>query len=128
MICQLRYLFAMVGPNTAATTWSEDIMDTARKEQRGSARRRVLKGAIILCHDRRSALPCTVRDLSATGARLRVESAVTVPKQFILVVELDGVEADCEIVYRRAKEVGVRFVSPMRGVRPIRMQIVKAPK
>jgi hypothetical protein len=100
-------------------------MDTERKERRGSSRRRVLKGAIILYHDRHSTLPCTVRDLSATGARLRIEAAVTAPDHFILIVELDGIEADCEVVHRRAKELGVKFVATPRSVKPRRVQIIK---
>ena len=67
-------------------------MDSASKERRGSPRRRVLKGSIILFNDRHSTLPCTVRDLSATGARVRVESSVTAPDAFILLIELDGFE------------------------------------
>ncbi len=101
-------------------------MDATGNERRGSPRRRVLKGSIILFNDRHSTLPCTVRDLSATGARVRVESSVTAPDTFVLVIELDGFEADCEVVHRRAKDLGVRFTSPPRTVKPRRVQIVKA--
>jgi len=101
-------------------------MDTDSKDRRGAPRRRVLKGSIILFNDRKSTLPCTVRDLSSTGARLRVESSITVPGTFILVIELDGFEADCEVVHRRAKDLGVKFTSPPRTVKPMRAQVVKA--
>ena len=100
-------------------------MDGSGKERRGSPRRRVLRGSIILFNDRNSTIPCTVRDLSASGARLRVEAAVRVPDSFILVIELDGFEADCEVVHRLPKDLGVRFTSPPRTVKPRRVQIVK---
>jgi hypothetical protein len=96
-----------------------------QKDKRGSPRRRVLKGSIILFHNRHSTLPCTVRDLSATGARLRIESSVAAPDTFVLVIELDGFEADCEVVHRRAKEIAVKFLSAPRIVKPKRVQIVK---
>jgi hypothetical protein len=95
------------------------------KERRGSPRRRVLKGAIILYSDRHITLPCSVRDLSATGARVRAEGSVAAPDKFILMIELDGFEADCEVVTRSGKDLGVKFVSAPRAVRPKRVQIVK---
>jgi hypothetical protein len=69
---------------------------------------------------------CTVCDLSVTGARLRVEGSVVAPDKFILIIELDGLEADCEVVSRRVKELGVKFVSLPRTVRPMRVQVIKA--
>ena len=45
------------------------------KDERLSARRRILKGALIAYDDRRCTLPCTVRDISETGARLRLTGA-----------------------------------------------------
>jgi nitrogenase molybdenum-iron protein alpha/beta subunit len=66
-----------------------------------------------------------VRDLSATGARLHVEGSVIAPAQFVLIIELDGLEADCEVIYRRLKEIGVKFLAPPRAVKPRRVQAVK---
>jgi hypothetical protein len=95
-------------------------------ERRGAPRRRVLKGSIILFNDRRSTIPCTVRDISTSGARLRVDRAVAIPDAFILIIELDGFEADCQVVARHGQEVGVRFAAPPRNVKPKRVQSVKA--
>ncbi len=95
------------------------------KERRGSPRRRVLKGAIVAYNDRHITLPCTVRDLSTSGARVRVEGSVAAPDRFILMIEQDGFEADCEVVNRRANDLGVKFVSTPRTVKPKRVQIVK---
>ncbi len=87
------------------------------KERRTSPRRRILKGAIATFQDRRFTVACTVRDLSATGARLRVEGSVPAPDKFVLVIEADHSEADCEVVSRKGKDIGVRFVSPPRTVK-----------
>jgi hypothetical protein len=87
------------------------------KERRASPRRRVLKGAIIAYGDRKMSLPCTVRNLSATGARVRIEAAVSAPDSFILFIEMDAIEVDCEVVHRSEKDLGVKFVSPTRPVK-----------
>jgi len=100
-------------------------MDSNTKERRGAPRRRVLKGAIIAYNDRHATLPCTARDLSASGARLRLEGSVVAPDKFLLVIELDGFEVDCEVVRRSGKELAVRFVSLPRSVPPKRVQIVR---
>lgn len=96
------------------------------KERRGAVRRRVLKGAIMAFNERHSALPCTVRDLSTSGARIRADGTAYVPDEFILIIELDGTEADCSVVSRRGKDMGVKFTSPLRAVKPRRAQIVAA--
>ena len=96
---------------------------TAR-ERRGAERRRVLKAGIIAFNGRHSTLPCTVRDLSETGARIAVTGTVSAPDTFELIIELDGIEASCEVVLRRPNEVRVRFSEPPRTVAPRRIQVV----
>jgi PilZ domain len=96
----------------------------AQDGPRKATRRRVLKSGVIAFNDRFSALPCTVRNLSSTGAQLRVDGTLSVPNTFELLIELDGLEAQCEVVWRRDKEIGVRFGSPPRMVPPKRAQSV----
>jgi hypothetical protein len=98
----------------------------AAQRERSAVRRRVLKSGTIAFHQRFSSIPCVVRDLSSTGAHLRVEGTINVPNSFDLIVDLDGLEAGCEVVWRRNKEIGVRFVSPPRSVTPKRTQVVCA--
>jgi hypothetical protein len=95
-------------------------------EKRHTARRRVLKGGIVAFNDRHSTLPCAVRDVSDTGARLRVDSSAAAPDTFVLIIEIDGFEAECRVVWRKAQELGVSFVSPPRKVAPRRSQVVHA--
>jgi hypothetical protein len=100
--------------------------DKLQDEKRMAPRRRVLKAGVVAFNNRFSTLPCTVRDLSAAGARLRIEGSLDAPDTFELIIELDGLEANCEVVSRKAKEVGVRFVSPPRITAPRRTQVIKA--
>jgi hypothetical protein len=97
---------------------------SAAGEARQAPRRRILKTAIIAFNDRYSTIPCAVRDLSATGARLRVNATTNVPDTFELIIELDGLEASCQIVWRKADDIGVRFISTPRLAAPKRFQVV----
>jgi PilZ domain len=91
---------------------------------RVAPRRRVLKAGIAASNDRHLTVGCTVRDVSATGARLRVESSVGIPDTFELIIEVDGLEADCQVVWRKANEVGVRFLAAPRIVAAKRTQVI----
>jgi hypothetical protein len=84
----------------------------------------VLKAGVAASNDRHLTVACTVRDLSASGARLRVEGSLTVPNTFELIIDVDGLEANCEVVWRKANEVGVKFLSAPRIVAPKRVQII----
>ena len=52
------------------------------------------------------------------GARLRVDGLLGVRDRVDLLIEQDGTEAECEVVWRNRNEVGVRFLGPLRPTRP----------
>lgn len=97
-------------------------------EGRVAPRRRVLKAGVVAYNDRHVTLPCMVRDVSATGARVRVEGSIGAPDTFVLVIEIDGLEADCQVVWRKANELGVKFLAAPRQTAPKRAQIIDALK
>ncbi len=94
-------------------------------ETRKSNRRRVLKRATALFHNKNSIMECQVRDISDTGCRLRVNGSHQFPHAFTLTVELDGLEADCQIVWRKSSDLGVRFTGSPRKIAPKRLQVVQ---
>lgn len=100
--------------------------DLAPDKRLTGQRRRVLKAGIIAFNDRHSTLPCTVRNVSDTGAMLRMPRTITPPDTFELLIELDGLEASCTVVWRRGEDVGVRFDKPPRKIPPRRSQVVAA--
>ena len=59
-----------------------------------------------------AARQCTVLDLSATGAKIVLEdpSAVTSSKLRLAFARDARTGRDCEVVWRRGKTLGVRFV------------------
>ncbi len=81
-----------------------------RTETQRDRRARTLKGAHAAFHNECSAVPCTMRDESATGAKLQFDEGWWVPDQFTLFVDIDGYKVDCEKIWHKGKLYGVRFV------------------
>jgi len=77
-------------------------------QQRNSQRRRSLIGAQIISNNGFSTLDCLVRDMSDTGARLKVENSVTIPEQFSLTLS-DGRSFMATVRWRRVDTIGVSF-------------------
>jgi hypothetical protein len=76
-------------------------------ERRTSPRHRVLKtGTIIFGGE---TLPCVVRSLSASGARIEVNSPLWFPERFVLAVESEGLRRPCRMIWREEKRIGVAF-------------------
>ena len=78
-------------------------------ERRGSLRRRVVKAGTIFFNGSRSSTSCVLRNLSSTGALLKIENTLSVPSEFRL--RFDGQLVDCISVRRNVSEIGVAFVS-----------------
>jgi hypothetical protein len=96
------------------------------QDKRIAARKRVLKGGTIVFNNRSSTLPCTVRDISDTGARLRVAKGLAVPHHFDLLIEVDGLEAPCTVAWKRGEDIGVTFDAPPTKGAAKRVQVVTA--
>ncbi len=99
-------------------------MQQRSTEKRGGSRSRMLKGGFIAFSGRHATMPCVVRDISDGGARLQVAQGAAVPDTFELIVELDGLEAQCVVVWRKQHEVGVGFLEAPRRAAPKRAQVV----
>lgn len=95
-------------------------------EMRKASRRRTLKGAIASYLNNFSTLDCQVRDISDTGCRLRSDRAEAFPDKFTLTIELDGLAAECRVVWRKNADLGVQFEREPRKIEPTRYQSVKA--
>jgi len=87
--------------------------ETRMSERRTRERQRVLKGGKIVFNNGASVLDCTVRNVSGTGACLMVVNALAVPAEFDLRLEAD--QQPCEVIWRQANRVGIRFRHAMSG-------------
>ncbi len=54
---------------------------------------------------------CIVRDISMTGARLEVDRAASIPKEFYLNIPQRGSLMKCELVWRADARAGIRFLN-----------------
>ena len=85
-------------------------MDT-RLEQRLSPRRNTMIEATIVFDGGRTRMPCIIRNLSETGAKLEVASVAKIPRTFDLVVDKVRPQS-CVVVWRSVKELGIQFMGP----------------
>ena len=88
-------------------------------------RMRVLKAAHAGFNNQFSAVPCVVRDMSDTGARIEFDLGWIVPSQFTLYIELDGLKVNCEKIWSRGKIHGVRFIGEKTRTKENRKQIIE---
>jgi hypothetical protein len=90
--------------------------------ERRSTRKPVRVAGMITAPSKRISMGCAVHDISATGARLKLylldkghfTKSARVPRTFTLQIPADRIEADCEVVWEKEEQVGVRFLSPVR--------------
>lgn len=112
----------VAGTSVEARAGEENFAD-----RRAAPRKRILKAGVI------RALPdfeatCVVRDLSEGGAKLKVKDSKLVPELFQLTIELDGLLAKCQVMWRNDKnELGVKFEAPAVAIPPARKQVIYPP-
>jgi len=77
-------------------------------EKRVEPRHRVLKRG-TLAFSGGGGLDCTVRNISASGARIDIANPVGVPVSFMLVIEADQFMRRCRAVWSHEQRIGVAF-------------------
>ncbi len=80
-------------------------------EFRAAARQQTLRTGIIEFATSRGStvtIPCTIRDVSATGARLQLNSSLWIPKQITLIFS-GGLRKDCKVAWRKGRLIGAAF-------------------
>ena len=92
-------------------TSKRQLDDSAYADRRGSPRRKTRFKATIVQGAERETLDCTVRDLSETGARLRLDAPEALPATFHLIWQADRAVFEVEAVWRSSAEMGVKFLS-----------------
>lgn len=87
-------------------------------DKRRSARHRVLKVGKIVMLNNWSVVDCCVRDISATGARIRCQDPAAVPNEFRLLIPHDNTIRPAKVVWRRDDHCGIHFTGPPRTAPP----------
>lgn len=78
-------------------------------DHRRAQRLRTFKGGSIM-FGVAAAIDCMVRNMSATGAAVEVESPVGIPDEFVLLIKPECITRKCRVAWRSAKRLGVQFV------------------
>ena len=81
----------------------------SERERRQSPRQKSFLRGCIYFNNRRSALDCLIRDVSATGARLIFSEAVSIPDRINLYIAQKEQTLSAHVQWRRGEEVGVAF-------------------
>lgn len=98
-----------VGVGVAADAGAQ----TPPAPKRGARRKRVLKGARLVLGGGLSTLDCTIKDISATGARVRLADITRISGRLLLAMP-DGEMLDAEVIRNVGMEVGLRFCGDTR--------------
>jgi len=78
-------------------------------ERRPNGRRRALKGGIVVHSQGHFTSPCTIRNISAEGARITFKLGEVMPVDFILIDTWAGVGHRARIAWIGPCEAGVAF-------------------
>ena len=87
----------------------------------------MLKEAYASFNEQFTTIPCIIRDMSDTGAKLQFEDMWMVPDEFTLHIPLDGVQIRCKRTRSDGKLIGVRFLSAPVTSNLRRRQIINPP-
>jgi diguanylate cyclase (GGDEF)-like protein len=88
-------------------TASKAIRTADRREQ---TRKRVLKRGQILVPSLGAVMDCTVRNISAGGAALRLDAAFASPPEFDLLIPGDGTRRRVRVQWQVGADLGVAFI------------------
>lgn len=80
-------------------------------EHRAAARHHTLRTGIVEFDNGTGSsisVPCTIRDVSGSGARLQLNSSLWVAEQFSLTFS-NGLRKDCRVAWRKGRLIGSAF-------------------
>ncbi len=88
------------------------MIQTVTHERRRHQRIRTLMKGVISYNRGTITIPCVVRDISAGGARVRVEGGTVVPGTFDLLLPERNESFSCRLVRTNGDEIGLEFILP----------------
>lgn len=94
-------------------------------DRRKGKRRDVAHDARIVYDEGSGLQNCRMLDVSAFGAQLELEEALTLPDKFVLLLSHDGtLRRQCLVVWRTQNTVGVKFNPPFPAKINQRRQLI----
>jgi hypothetical protein len=85
--------------------------DMALGTKKREARKSLRQSGWITLDGGFAARPCVVQDISASGAKITIDDTNTLPAKLRLAFSRDArTGRNCEVVWRRGKTIGIKFV------------------
>ncbi|HEY5107722.1 MAG TPA: PilZ domain-containing protein [Caulobacteraceae bacterium] len=78
---------------------------------RAEPRRRVLLSGVVVHSPSQMTAPCTILDLSLTGARIRLGESELLGEPMFLIVLKNALAFRARVVWRRAEHTGLSFIA-----------------
>lgn len=75
-------------------------------------RNRVLNGGKLIVSDGKGLIDCVIRDMSETGARVRMSNPTVLPMKIEMLVVKNNMLYPAEIRWNRKSEAGLQFTGP----------------
>ena len=101
-------------PHVPAMTDSQPEVEpqatSGGREQRGEPRHKVNKKGLIVYVGDELGVECEIRDLSATGAKLRLDNDITVPSCFDLIILPENITKKVQVCWRDDRDLGIQFL------------------
>jgi len=85
--------------------------DDGGEHNRSAHRQRTLKAAKVVLTDW-TTIDCTIRDISATGARLVFSAAFALPETFRVITVMANTIVPVRLLWQRGTAAGVAFTGP----------------
>jgi hypothetical protein len=89
----------------------EQVLKSAGRDRRAIGRTRINRSAMLFFHGGVGVSPCCVRDVTNSGAGVRLEQLKVLPVEFDLSFDNFRTVRECRLVWRDADFVGVAFRS-----------------
>lgn len=116
----MRSIQSVLSKSAAASA----AVESKASEQRFAPRRKGMTPALIYFDGTTLSVPCMIKDMSTTGAKLELRSgwdnpfcaAESAMDRIRLVVRMDRVMYECRIIRRGETELGVKFTSAPKPI------------
>jgi hypothetical protein len=87
----------------------EQVLKSAGKERRAIGRTRIIRNALLFFHGQAAVFPCSVRDVTNSGAGIRLEALNVLPVAFYLSFDRFRTARTCRLIWRDLDFVGAAF-------------------
>jgi len=92
-------------------------------DRRAGFRRRVYYGGRLAFHGRKATMDCIVRNFSAGGAKIELDSPATIPDRVDLTIARHGIAYFGRVVWRHERLAGLALETPQRQVAAVPLDL-----